>query len=337
MATLKTSYMGFELSSPIIVGACDLSLSTDRLKEIQDAGAGAVIFKSLFEEQIQLESYQMEEELHEYSDRHAEMLSQFPSMEHAGPKEHLTAVAKARQVLNIPLIASLNALFQETWLEYARLLEETGVDGLELNFYAVPKDAGSDSNAIEKRQIELLKAVKSEVKIPVSVKLSAYYTNPLHFISKLDEADVDGVVVFNRFYQQEIDVELEKHVPNFSFSRAEENKLPMQFAGLLYGTVGCSIAANSGIHSSADVIKMILAGADVVQMVSSIYRNQISYITQLNNELAIWMDRKNYNTLEDFRGKLSRKHTVDPFTYRRAQYIETIIRSQEILTRQSLP
>ena len=187
MADLRTNYMGIELKNPIIVGACNLVKDLDALKQIQDAGAAAVVYKSLFEEQIQLENLQMSEHLGEYDERHAEMTSLFPEIEHAGPKEFLHELKKARDVLDIPLFASLNAVYKESWVEYAQLLEETGVDGLELNLYHVPLDVDQAGSEMINSQIEILAAVKKAVKIPVSVKLSPYYTNPLHIIKRMDD------------------------------------------------------------------------------------------------------------------------------------------------------
>jgi dihydroorotate dehydrogenase (fumarate) len=330
MTNLKTQYMGIELKNPIIIGANPMTSKVDDLKKLEDAGAAAVVFRSLFEEQIQLEKAQLDDDLDEYSERHAEMTSLFPHIEHAGPEEHLHNLKKARETISIPLFASLNAIFKESWIEYATLIEETGVNGLELNFYAVPKDIDITGVSIEKLQLDILKEIKKTVKIPVSVKLSPFYSNPLNFITELDKEGADGLVLFNRFYQSEIDIIKESHLSNHDLSSEDENKLPMRFAGLLFSHVAASICCNSGIHQGKDVIKMILAGADCVQIVSTLYKNKITHISKILKDIEEWMNVKKYSNINDFKGLLSRKNVNDPFIYQRAQYIELLIKSEEI-------
>ena len=336
MANLKTNYLGLELKNPIIVGASNLVTSIDNLKRMEEAGAAAVVFKSLFEEQIQLESLQMDEQLTEYNERHAEMTKLFPSMEHAGPREHLMNVKKAREALTIPLIASLNTVYRETWLEYAKLLEDTGVNALELNFYSVPRDPKLKGEEIIEEQLSIIKEVKSSISIPVSVKLSAYYTNPLNVIFRMDQTGVDGFVLFNRFFQPEINLDKEEHMVHFPLSDDEDNKLPLRFAGLLYGNVSASICSNTGIYKGSDVVKMLLAGADCVQVVGTLYKNKIGYITTMLTDLEKWMASKNYKSLKDFRGKLSNKNTNDPFVYKRAQYVDLLLKSENIFRNKGL-
>ena len=336
MTKLKTSYMGLELKNPIIVGASNLVSNTDNLRKMEEAGAAAVVYKSLFEEQIQLETAQMDDELGEYAERHAEMTSLFPHLEHAGPREHLMNVKKAREILSIPLIASLNAVYKETWIEYAKLLEDAGVDGLELNFYYVPRDAAIAGSEVENEQIEILKLVKSSLSIPVSVKLSPFYANPLNVIHKMDATGVDAFVLFNRIFQPEIDIVKEEHVVDFPLSSTYESKLPLRFAGLLYGNVRADIISNRGIQQGDDVIRMILAGADAVQVVGTLYRNKISHIGKMLKDIEKWMDGKKYKSLQDFRGKLSNKKLNDPFVYKRAQYIDLLLKSDSILKEKGL-
>jgi dihydroorotate dehydrogenase (fumarate) len=330
MAKLNTKYMGIDLKNPIIVGANNMVGNTDNLRQMEDAGAAAVVYRSLFEEQIQLEAAQMDDELDEYAERHAEMTSLFPSMEHAGPKEHLLNVKKARETLSIPLIASLNAVYQETWVEYARLLQDTGVDGLELNFYYVPRDAHVAGADVISKHIEILKKVKSSVSIPVSVKLSPFYANPLNVISRMDETKVDAFVLFNRIFQPEINIETEEHIVDFPLSTAYENKLPLRFTGLLAGRINASIASARGIQNGEDVIKMLLAGADAIQAVGTLYKNKISHISKMVADIEKWMDHKGYKTIADFKGKLSDKQLNDPFVYKRAQYVDLLMKSDEL-------
>jgi len=336
MTNLRTTYLGIELKNPIIIGASNLVTNIDNLKRMEEAGAAAVVYKTLFEEQMQLESLQMDEQLTEYNERHAEMTHLFPSLEHAGPREHLMNVKKAREALNIPLIASLNAFYRETWLEYAKLLEDTGVNALELNFYAVPRDLKLKGEEIIEEQISIIKEVKSSISIPVSVKLSAFYTNPLNVISRMDKTGVDGFVLFNRLFQPEINLDTEEHIVHFPLSDDEDNKLPLRFAGLLYGNISASICSNTGIYNGGDVVKMLLAGADCVQIVGALYKNKISYISTMLADLEKWMASKNYKSLKDFRGKLSNKNTSDPFVYKRAQYVDLLLNSEKIFRNKGL-
>jgi dihydroorotate dehydrogenase (fumarate) len=336
MANLKTHFMGLELKNPVIVGACNLSTNLDNLKKMEEAGAAAVVLKSLFEEQIQLESLQMEREMDEYTERHAEMTSLFPNLQHAGPKEHLLMVKNAKKAVNIPVIASLNAVYREAWVEYAKLLEDMGVDALELNFYAVPRDINKSGESIEQEQIEILKEVKKSVSVPVCVKLSPFYTNPLNLISLMDKAGADGFVLFNRFFQPDIDLNKETHIIHFPMSSEEDNKLPLRFAGLLHGNIKAGICSNTGIYNGTDVIKMILAGADCVQVVATIYKNKITYLSKIISDIESWMESRKYNSLEAYRGKLSNKKINDPFVYKRAQYVDLLMKSDQIFKKEGL-
>jgi dihydroorotate dehydrogenase (fumarate) len=336
MTNLKTNYMGLELKNPIVVGANNLVTKIDSLKQMEDAGAAAVVFKSLFEEQIQLEAAQMDDELDEYAERHAEMTSLFPTLEHAGPREHLMNVQNAREALSIPLIASLNAIYNETWLEYAKLLEDKGVDGLELNFYSVPRKSDVSGADIINDQIEILKKVKSSISIPVSVKLSPFYANPLNVISRMDKAGADAFVMFNRLFQNEIDLDSEKFVVDFPLSEAYENKLPLRYAGLLYGQIKASIVSTRGIQNGSDVVKMILAGADAVQVVGTLYKNKVQYIATMLKDIETWMEGKGYKSLKEFRGKLSNKEINDPFIYKRAHYVDLLLKSEELFKKEGL-
>jgi dihydroorotate dehydrogenase (fumarate) len=331
MADLKTKFMGIEVKNPIVVGACNLSQNPDTLIQLEKAGAAAIVYKSLFEEQIQYERVQLNESLHEYDDRHAEMTSIHPKMEHAGPKEYLGDLKKAKESLSIPVIGSLNAVYKETWVEYAKLIQETGVDGLELNFYAVPKDTGANAAQLENQQLEILKAVKEAVTIPVAVKLGPFYSNPLHVISEMDKIGVNGFVLFNRLFQPDIDVETGQHVFPFYLSREGDYRLPLRFAGMLYQHVKGQICSNTGIYTGRDVAKMLLAGADCVQIVSTLYKNKPAHISVMLNDLESWMSSKSYASLDDFRGKLSKSGTSDPFAYSRAQYVDIIMKPEEIM------
>jgi dihydroorotate dehydrogenase (fumarate) len=333
MADLKTRYMGLNLKNPVIVGANDMVTKPDNLKRIEQAGAAAVVYKSLFEEQIQLENLELYERRTEYEERHAEMITLFPDSksDSAHPQEHLMKLRKAKESVSIPIIASLNAVNDETWVEYAKAIQETGIDGLELNFYTAPEKYGNDENGIEEKQIDILKKVKSAVTIPVSVKLSPFYTNPLKLIAGLDKAGANGLVLFNRLFQPDIIIDTEQHKFPYNLSNSEDNRLPLRFAGLLYGNTNASICANSGIFNGFDVVKMVLAGADSVQIVSTLYLHQIEVISSIITEIGKWMDSKGYHTLDDFKGKLSKKNIKSNLPYHRAQYLDFMLGTSEIL------
>lgn len=330
MADLSVTYMGIKLKNPLILGASNLVTKPDVIKQIEEAGIGAIVYRSLFEEQIQLENLQMDEELSEYENRNAEMTNLFPGLEHAGPKEHLYNVEKLVKSVDVPVFASLNAIYEPTWVEYAKELEKTGVAGLEINLYAVPGYFEVEGASIEEKQVQVVKAVKQAVSIPVSVKISLFYTNPLNFIKKVDEAGADGYVLFNRFFQPEIDIEKEEYFYPWELSNPKDHMVGLRYAGLLHGNVDGSVCVSRGIYDGNDVIKMILAGADVVQMVSTIYRNSPSVVSDILIDLNRWMDDKGYKSLDDFRGKLSRKNLKDPFTYQRAQYVDILMKSEAI-------
>lgn len=330
MADLSTTYMGVKLKNPLILGASNLVTKPDVIKELEEAGIAAIVYKSLFEEQIQLESLQFDEDLNEYANRNSEMGRIFPDIEHAGPKEHLFNLKKLKQHTSVPVFASLNAIYEPSWVEYAKELEATGIDGLELNLYATPGYFEVGATSIEDKQFQIVKSVKHAVKIPVSVKLSPFYTNTLNFIKKLDEAGVDGFVMFNRFFQPEIDIENEVfHFP-WELTQSRDHHLSLRYVGLLHGNIEGSICASRGIYTAEDVIRLILSGADVVQIVSTIYKNQPAYVGTILTEIQAWMDKKGYKNLNDFRGNLSRKNLKDPFTYQRAQYVDILAKSEEI-------
>jgi dihydroorotate dehydrogenase (fumarate) len=330
---LTTKYMGIKLKNPVIIGACNLVTDLDILKKLEDAGAAAIVYKSLFEEQIQLENLEHYHSVEDYGTRHAEMSSMLPEFEDAGPAEFLYNLAKVKNALKIPLIASLNAVYDDTWYEYAKKLEATGVDGIELNFYATPRDFDMDDNSLLKEQIDILAGVKNSVNIPVSVKLSPFYTNPLYCISEMDRAGADAFVLFNKLFQPDIDVAEEKlHFP-YLLSNPEDNRLSLRFAGLLYGNIKADVCSNTGIFTGADVIKMILAGSGAVQVVSTIYKHGPKQISKMLEEMESWMKSKGYEKIDDFRGKLSKENSKDPFAYRRAQYVDILMKSNEIFKR----
>ncbi len=321
---LKTSYMGIELENPIVVAACSISSMIDRIEMAEKAGAGAMIIRSLFEEQIQLDALRLDEALAVGAERFAESISYFPELRHGGASEHLTWIEKSRKAITLPLIASLNAAGPGGWSKYARQLEGTGVDGLELNVYAVPTDPKRTAPEIEQELYEIIEAVVGEVEIPVAVKLSPFYTSLPNIASELAKREVGALVLFNRFLQPDIDPSSEDLHGEMVLSTPSEIKLPLRWVALLYGRIDCDLVLNTGVHSGLDVAKAILAGATAIQTASALLKNGIPYLSTMLRELENWMQEHGYESLQDFRGKLSQRESDDPFTFERAQYIKLL-------------
>jgi dihydroorotate dehydrogenase (fumarate) len=329
MGSLQTRFMGLQLSNPIVAGSSDLTSNVDSIKRMEEAGAGAIVLKSLFEEQVQLERFKLEEDLEAGNDLYGEMATIFPKLQHAGAKEHLMWVRKAREAVKIPVIASLNAVTRSTWVEYARQLAEQGVDGLELNFFDTPRDFDVAGSSVEDEQLAVIREVRAVVKLPLAVKLSVFYSNPLNFIGRLDREGAAGFVLFNRFFQPDINTETESIIQPFNFSIQADNRLPLRFAGLLHGKIKADVCATTGIMTGADVVKMILAGASSVQVVTGLYRQGVKSIRTMLDEVSRWMDARSYGSIEAFRGKLSAKNAKDPWAYTRAQYAKMLLNPKE--------
>ncbi len=328
MANLNTTYMGIQLESPLVVAASSISNYIDRIEMAEKAGAGALVIRSLFEEQILFDALQLEESLSVGSESFAEALSYFPDIKHGEADEHLMWIEKTRKSVKMPLIGSLNAVSPGAWLKYAKQLEGTGIDALELNVYAVATNPNKTSSEIEKNLYEIIKMVKAEVDIPVAVKLSSFYTSPLNVARELSEQGVEALVLFNRFLQPDIDPLSESLKNEMVFSTSEEIKVPLRHIALLYGRVNSDLAITTGVHNGLDAVKAILAGACVVQTASALLKNGIPYLSTMLREIEAWMDEKDYHKLDDFRGKLSQREVEDPFTFERAQYVN-LLRSQK--------
>lgn len=330
MANLTTKYMGITLKNPIIVGACNLVEKTENLRRMEEAGAAAIVYRSLFEEQIQLENLQMMEDMDEFAERNAEMRNLFPDMEHAGPEEYLHNLQKAVDSVSIPVFGSLNAVNMETWVEYAEEIEKVGVAGIELNLYSLPTDFEIMGKAMVSEQLDILEAVRKAVKIPIAIKLSPYYTNPLYVIKEMDKKGVNAFVLFNKLFQPEIDIDEEKLRFPYNLSHSDENRFPLRIAGLLYKNINADVCSSRGIFTGEDVISMLLAGATCVQVVSTIYKNKIEQIAAMLTDIERWMNTKGYGKLDDFRGKMSKENIDDPFAYQRAQYVDILMNAEQI-------
>ncbi len=325
MADIKTTYMGIKLETPLLVAASSISSYIDRIKDAEKAGAGALVIRSLFEEQILFEALRMEEELSVGSESFPEALSYFPEIKHGDASEHLMWIEKTRAEIKMPLIASLNAVNPGSWTKYAKQLEETGVDALELNVYAVVTNIDKTSTEVEQSLYETVESVLSEVKIPVSVKLSPFYTATANVAAQLDKRGVRGLVLFNRFLQPDIDTQNETLINEMIFSSSAELRLPLRWVALLYKRIKADLALNTGVHYGVDAAKAFLAGASVVQTASALLQNGTPYLSTMLRELEGWMDEYGYKNLDDFRGKLSQSEVDDPFAFERAQYVKLLL------------
>jgi len=308
----------------------------DTIRRLDEKGAGDQLIEPILEEQVAYQRYAHDEDLDLYDNWHAEMTTVFPKAEHAGPDEQLMWTQRAKESVSIPVIASLNAIHTETWAEWAKQLADTGVDGLELNFFALPDDLEAESAAVEDAQVEAVKAVKKAVKIPVSVKLSPSYTSPISFVKKLEAAGADGFVLFNRFFHPSINIETESSAYPFSLTGPNDHKLPLRFVSLLHDKVKSSLCASNGIHTAQEALEVLLAGADVFQVVSTLYLNKMDQITAILDGLTEWMDKKGYKSLSDFRGKLSEAKNPNTSVYKRAQYVRMLLRSNDYISRPSI-
>jgi dihydroorotate dehydrogenase (fumarate) len=324
MTDLTTTYMGIPLTSPLVVAASSISGMIDRVRLAEQAGAGALVIRSLFEEQIQVDALKMEENLRVGAESYAEASSYFPDIHPGAAEEHLHWIEKTRAAVQIPLIASLNAAAPGSWVRYARQLEATGVNGLELNVYAVAADPRRAAGQIESELLDIVGAVRGETKLPLAVKLSPFYTSVSHVAHALDGLGIDGLVLFNRFVQPDIDPATETLVTEMVLSTPDELRLPLRWTALLYGRVRAQIALSTGVHSGLDAAKALLAGAQVVQTASALLQHGIPYLSTMLRQLDGWMEEHSYRQLKDFRGKLSQKESPNPLAYERAQYVRLL-------------
>lgn len=328
MADLRTTYMGIPLSSPLVVAASSISSQIDRVQRAEQAGAGALVIRSLFEEQIQIARLHLEEELSVGAYSHAEARSYFPKIEHGGASEHLMWIEKTRKAVQMPLIASLNAVSRDGWTGYARQLEGTGVNGVEVNLYSVAADPVRPGAALEQEQFEIVEAVRAEVKIPLAVKLSSSYTSVAHVAAEFARRGADALVLFNRFLQPGIDPETESLVSEMPLSSPQELRVPLRWVALLYGRVPADLALSTGVHSGLDAARALLAGATVVQTASALLQHGIPYLSTMLRELEGWLEARGAADLAAVRGRLSQKQAPDPFLFERAQYVNLLLRQQ---------
>ena len=323
---LTTTYLGLNLRTPLVPSASPLSEEIDDIKKMEDAGAPAVVLYSLFEEQLRQERAELVHHLEHGTESFAEALTYFPEPEsfNLGPEEYLKHIARAKQAVRIPVIASLNGSSVGGWTRYAKLIQQAGADALELNIYQIPTDTDGAPAHVEQGYLEILGAVKSCVSIPVAVKLSAFFTNFAWMAKRLDDAGAGGLVLFNRFYQPDIDLESLEVRPNILLSTPMAMRLPLRWIAILHGRLRASLAATSGIHRASDVLKMLMAGADVTMLCSVLLRHGIQQIRVIERELVAWMEEHEYESVAQLKGSLSQKNCPAPSAFERAQYMRAI-------------
>lgn len=321
-----TNYMGLHLESPIVVSACTLSEKIDHIVQMEDHGAGAVVMFSLFEEQIRKEDLRYNHVLSSTSNSFAEASDYFPNMDefNIGIDDYLENIRKAKERVKMPVIGSLNGITTEGWIDYSRLIEQAGADALEVNIFFIPGEIGMSSSEVEHRYLNIVDAIKHTVKIPVAVKLNPYFSALGNMSMRLKASGADGLVLFNRFYQPDFDINELIIKTNLKISESNEIRLPLLWIGLLYGKVDLSLAATTGVQSAIEVIKYLLAGADVVMTASSLYKHGIPYLKVMNAELQNWMYKTGFETLDAFKGSMSQQHISDPTAYERANYIKIL-------------
>ncbi|MDZ8051303.1 MAG: dihydroorotate dehydrogenase-like protein [Aulosira sp. ZfuVER01] len=323
---LTTSYLGMILRSPLVVSASPLSEDIENFRRMEDAGAAAVVMHSLFEEQLRLERYELHHHLTHGTESFSEALTYFPEPMsfRVGPETYLEHIYKAKQKVSIPIIASLNGSSVGGWTNYAKQIQEAGADALELNIYYVPTDMELTSGEIEQTYFDILCSVKAAVTIPVAVKLSPYFTNMANMAKRLDEAGANALVLFNRFYQPDINLNHLEVEPNVLLSTPQSMRLPLRWIAILYDRIHADLAATSGIHKGEDVLKMIMAGANITMFASVLLRHGIHYIQVIEQEICQWMEKHEYESIKQMQGSMSQKHCPDPSAFERAQYMRSL-------------
>lgn len=329
---LRTTYLGLNLQSPLVAGASPLSDDLENIRHLEDAGASAIVFYSLFEEQLVNDQYELHYATTENTFSSAEALTYFPDYDNyrIGPDGYLEKISNAKSAVSIPIIASLNGSSRGGWVEFAKLLEEAGADAIEINNYSLITDPALSAIDIENNYAEIAKAVKSVVSIPVSVKLSPYYTNISSIAKRYEEIGVDGLVLFNRFYQPDIDLDELEIVPKVSLSTSSDLRLPLTWIGILKNRIKVDFAASTGIHTAEDVLKLMMVGANATFLVSTLLRNGIDYIRVIEKDLVDWMEAKEYSSIKQMQGSMSQQNTGDPSAFERAQYLKALTSYQYI-------
>ena len=323
---ITTNYLGLDLRNPIVPSSGPISEDLSKIKAMEDAGAAAVVLYSLFEEQIENESLELHHRTTYHVESYAEALNYFPEpFEYRlGPDEYLEHIRKAKESVGIPIIASLNGKSLGGWIDYSKKIEQAGADALELNIYLLATNPSKPSSWIEKTYIDIVKEVKSSISIPIAVKMHPFFSSVAWIAAELDKAGADGLSLFNRFYQPDIDLESLEVVPNVILSSPASMRLPLRWIGILYGKVKADLAATSGIYTEKDVIKLIMAGAKVTHMMSCLLKFGFGHITDVITKLKYWMEVNEYESLDQMRGSMSYMKVEDPSRFERANYMKVL-------------
>ena len=326
MTDLTTKYLGMTLKNPLVVSASPLSAEVDNIRRMEDAGASAVVLPSLFEEQIQVESNTLDHFLWQGTESFAESLTYMPDMAgyKLGPDGYLEHLRSAKQAVKIPVIGSLNGVSTGGWVGYAKKIEEAGADALELNIYFIPTDAEMSGGHVEQMYVDLVAQVKASIHIPVAVKIGAYFSSLPNMAKRLDQAGANALVLFNRFYQPDFDLEALEVVPNLILSTPHELLLRLNWVAVLYGKVKADLAITGGVHSALDVLKSMMAGASVAMMTSALLRNGIGHLATVQTELLKWMEEHEYESIHQMRGSMSQRAVADPSAFQRANYVKVL-------------
>jgi dihydroorotate dehydrogenase (fumarate) len=323
---LSTTYLGLKLNNPVMPGASPLVDQLDNVRRLEDAGAAAIVMHSLFEEQITSEQISEFYHTENPAESFSEATSYFPQMEDyaLGPDRYLEQIGKIKSMVDIPVIGSINGTSLGGWTEHARLIEQAGADALELNVYYIATDPDEPGTSVESRTLYILQAVRDAVGIPISVKLSPYFSSPGHFAKQLDAMGAAGLVLFNRFYQPDIDIEELEAAPRLELSNSTELRLRLRWAAILHDRIKADIAVGGGIHTVEDIIKAIMCGATVTQVVSSLLKYGPSHIGDLISGLGRWLEEHDYESVDQMRGSMSLRHCPDPSAFERANYLRVL-------------
>jgi dihydroorotate dehydrogenase (fumarate) len=333
MIDLRTNYLGLQLRTPLVASASPLSQEIDSIRRLEDAGASAVVLYSLFEEQLRQESAELEQHLTEGTDSFAEASSFFPQPDEfrLGPEGYLNHIHRAKKAVSIPIIASLNGTTVGGWTQYAKLIEQAGADALECNIYSIAANPELTSREVEQEYVDILRSVKSVVKIPVAVKLSPFFSNMANMAKRLDEAGADALVLFNRFYQPDINLDELEIQPNVLLSTPQALRLPLTWIGILYGRIRANLAATSGVHGHEDVIKLLMVGADVTMLCSALLRNGIDHLEKVEAGVLEWMEKHEYDSVQQMKGSMSQIRCPNPSAFERAQYMKAVKGIQHVV------
>ena len=326
MIDLTTTYLGMPLKNPLVVSASPLSKKLDTVRRMEDAGAAAVVMYSLFEEQITHESHELDHFLNRGAYSYGEALSYFPDLERYNlePDIYVEHLARVKQAVSIPVIGSLNGISSGGWVEYAREIEQAGADALELNIYFVSTDRDISSGELEENYLALVREVRSQVRIPIALKLSPFFTSLPFMARRFVQAGADGLVLFNRFYQPDIDLEALEVVPSLTLSNSNDLRLPLRWIAILYGRVAADLALTSGVHSARDVLKSMMAGANVAMLASELIANGVDRLSAILTELKAWMEEYAYESIEQMRGSMSQRAVAEPAAFERANYMRAL-------------